>query len=749
MMLVAAQGGRRWSRVAVGSIALLLLSAGAPLNAFQGPEQQGPVVGLALSGGAARGLAHIGVIQELEARGIRVHVVTGTSMGSLVGGLYALGLPGDSLEAVARRFNAANLFTDQVPRRYLAPDQRLFDERLNLTLPIRGGRVHLPGGALEGSGVSRALERETWAAQGIGSFDLLPRPFTAVATDIRTGVAVPLRSGGIAEAIRASIAIPGLLEPVESQGMLLVDGALVRNLPAQDARDLGAELLICSDVAVAPAEREYDSMLSILSRAISLDSEGEIERQYEECDVVLRPVEPELDASDFLALERWLALGRQAVRDELDEIVGAFEARRLGGSLPRFLERQRLRAARLQPDSVRIDEIRLDGLEALEQIRPARAALRIAPGEWVDSRRVDRSLASLQATDLYGNISYELSPSGTREDPGRILVVRVEPIQRDRVGVGVRFDDRYKASILVSTTLMNRLGYGTSTRLDLRLGEELQVQLTHLRGRGVTSSVGIGLGAGFSRVPLYLTEAGQRVLEVRNEQVFLSGLVGLVESQGGMLGVEIRGEHLRERPTVGSGLSAVRRRFTSAAVVGWRDSFDRAAFPRSGSSVRVRSEWADRGFGSGARFRHHLADLRLALPMGSRWATHLELFAGAAGGEDLPLSRHFFLGGSVSSAVLAETHPYLHGLDPQEEWGRVAQAARLGVQWEFRPGWFTILMANAGDTRDEWRIDPGDWSRGWGISVGTVTPLGPARATLAGGDSVGDILLSVNLGPVF
>lgn len=732
---------------------LAALLAAAPLHAFQGPEQEGPVVGLALSGGGARGLAHIGLIQELEARGIRVHLVTGTSMGALVGALYALGLPGDSLEAVARRFNEENLFSDQVPRRFLSPDQRLFDERLTFSLPIRGGRVDLPGGALEGSQVIRALEREFWAAQGIGSFDRLPRPFTAVATDIRTGTAVPLRGGGLAEAVRASVAIPGLLEPVEYGERLLVDGALVRNLPAQDARALGAELLICSDVAVPPEEREYDSMVDVLSRAINLDSRAELERQYAECDVVLNPVSREMDASDFQELDRWLAVGRQAVREGMGEITGAFARRRDGGTLTAFLRRRQARIGPLLPDSVRVTEVRFPALTAEERVRPARGALGVVPGEVVDAVRLDRALAALQATQLYSHIAYELErrPGAEADDPllPVALVVELEPAQRDRLGVGMRFDDTWKASVLLSATLMNRLGYGASTRFDLRLGEELQFQLTHFAGRGITSTVGYGLSAGYQRAPLFFADGGRRFFELRSELLYLSGQLGLVESRGGVLAVEVRGEQARERPVLGTGVSTRERRYATVALVGFRDSFDRAVFPTRGSSIRLRSEWASRAYGSGADFRHHHLDLRLALPLAERWAAHLEVYGGVASGADLPLHRHFFPGGSVTSAVLSSTHPVLHGVEAQALWGRAAQVARLALQWEVSPGWFVVGTANAGDARDRWVVEPDRWIGGWGLTLGTVTPLGPARVTVSGRGAWDDLLLSVNLGPVF
>lgn len=719
---------------------------GAPLAAFQGPEQAGPVVGLALSGGAARGLAHIGVIQELEARGIRVQVVSGTSMGSLVGGLYALGLTGDSLEAVARRFNQADVFNDRIPRSFLSPDQRLFDERIILTLPIRNGRVQLPEAAVEGTVVTRALARELWRAQGVDDFHALPRPFAAVATDIRTGEEVVMRSGALGDAIRASIAIPGLLQPREWNGRLLVDGGLVRNLPAEEARALGAELLICSDVSRPPESREFESMLDILAVAVTIHSQEDEVRQYRECDVVLRPVSERLGASDFQELETWIEIGRAAVRDRLPEITAAFATRRARGTLPAFLRAQQRREVPLLPDSVVLREIRLEGVGPGTMERTAARALGLGVGDVVDAARMDRALAALQGTELFERVGYRLSPVG---DGSAVLAVELAPEQRDRLGVGFRFDNRYKASLLLSATLQNRLDYGSTTRFDARLGEELQLQLTHFGGRGITSPLGMGFSAGFTRLPLSFARGGERFLEIRNEQVHVSALVSLVERQGGLLTLELRGEQVREDPQVGAGLATRKRRFATLSLLGWRDTFDRAAFPTRGSSFLFRSEWADRKAGSGADFRQTLGEARLALPVAGPVSVHLELFLGRSSGPDLPLYKNFFLGGSVTSEVLSYSHPYLHGFDTQASWGAVAQAARASLQVEVHPRWFLTATANAGTTRDRWALAPEEWAGGWGLSVGTLTVLGPARVIVAGRDSAKDLRLSVDLGRAF
>ena len=225
------------------TVCLLLVSA--PGRA-QTPNP--PKIGIALSGGAARGLAHIGVLKVLEQAGIPVDVIAGTSMGSVVGGLYALGYNADQLDTIVRAQDWFRLLTDPVDRRDLPVDRKIAADRIMLTLPIYRGGIHLPRSVVPGQRIWELLTRLTWSAHGVHDFHRLPTPFAAVATDLETGQAVVLDRGFLPDAIRASMALPSVFAPVELGGVVLIDGGVVRNLPAHDARALGADVLICSDV---------------------------------------------------------------------------------------------------------------------------------------------------------------------------------------------------------------------------------------------------------------------------------------------------------------------------------------------------------------------------------------------------------------------------------------------------------------------------------------------------------------------
>ena len=226
-----------------------MFGGGAPTPAAGRQATAPTTIGLALSGGSAKGIAHVGVLRALERMGVRIDVVAGTSMGAVVGGMYAVGLSVASIESVMASVDWPALINDAMPRERRSLDQRRLDERAIVAVPLDGPRIALPSGAIVGSNVTRLLENVFWRVAGVRRFRDLPLPFVAVATDLETGEAVPLRDGVLSEALRASAGVPGAVEPITLGGHLLVDGAMSRNLPATDARELGADFVICSDVS--------------------------------------------------------------------------------------------------------------------------------------------------------------------------------------------------------------------------------------------------------------------------------------------------------------------------------------------------------------------------------------------------------------------------------------------------------------------------------------------------------------------
>ncbi|MEM6647662.1 MAG: patatin-like phospholipase family protein, partial [Bacteroidota bacterium] len=243
----------------LGRVCAVLAVTLAPPVAAQDIQADRPTVGLVLSGGSAKGLAHIGALRVLEDIGVPIDVVTGTSMGSIVGGLYAAGYGVDQLDALVGTQDWTALFSDAVDRRRVAPEARLGEGAALLSLPIEGGALVLPSGLISGQGIFDLLAGLTWPVHHVRDFAQLPRAFAAVVVDAETGAPVRIGSGYLPLAIRASMSLPGVFAPVEIDGRRYLDGGLARNLPAEDARALGADVLVCVDVSEAGETEEEES----------------------------------------------------------------------------------------------------------------------------------------------------------------------------------------------------------------------------------------------------------------------------------------------------------------------------------------------------------------------------------------------------------------------------------------------------------------------------------------------------------
>lgn len=292
------------SAARAGALAVALLAAACRTAAPHIPavppaphDDVPPRVALVLGGGGARGFAHVGVIRVLEDAGVPVELVVGTSVGSLVGALYAGDRNSYALEALARRLERRDFFDFG-----LAP-------------------------ALFGTGLAsgRRLEAFVREHQGVERIEQLRIPFAAIATDLATGEEVVLRSGDLARAVRASCAIPGVFEPVEWEGRLLIDGGVVRNLPVKVARAMGADVVIAVDVTAITGEARPTNFVEVILRAVNIVVHAEVEAARAEADVLLAPEVGGVGFIDFDEKDRAIAAGITAAREALPAIRAAVE----------------------------------------------------------------------------------------------------------------------------------------------------------------------------------------------------------------------------------------------------------------------------------------------------------------------------------------------------------------------------------------------------------------------------------------
>ncbi len=279
-----------------------------------------PRICLVLSGGGARGMAHVGVLKVLEELKIPIDCIAGTSMGAVVGGLYASGMSAVDIERTVRSLDWQEAFRDAPPRRDLAFRRKQDDRNFLVRLPLglKHGQILLPKGFIQGQKLQETLRQLTLPFDNKTDFDKLPTPFRAVATDLETGGAVLLDKGDLAIAMRASISAPGVFAPVDYHGRLLVDGGLAENLPVNVARDMNADILIVSDVSFPLQDRsQLDSAITISNQMLAILVRKDSDRQKKTLgaqDILIEPMMGRASSTDFTAGSNTIVQGEKAAR---------------------------------------------------------------------------------------------------------------------------------------------------------------------------------------------------------------------------------------------------------------------------------------------------------------------------------------------------------------------------------------------------------------------------------------------------
>ncbi|MRR20286.1 hypothetical protein EG827_08835, partial [bacterium] len=249
-----------------------------------------PKLGLALSGGGAKGLAHLGVIKVMEEAGLKPDYITGVSMGSLVGGLYAMGYSPDSIANMFRSFNISAGLSDRIPENKIIFHEKHHYYNSILSLPITRNAIKIPSGLINGQLIESGLNYYFWPAARIADFSDLPVPYLCLATDIMTNTKVIFTHGYLPDAIRASIAIPSVFTAVKTDTAVLVDGGVLRNFAVTELREMGADIVIGSYVGFRGAtEKDLESVQGVLKQIGFLTSLADYEEQKRLTDIMVEP----------------------------------------------------------------------------------------------------------------------------------------------------------------------------------------------------------------------------------------------------------------------------------------------------------------------------------------------------------------------------------------------------------------------------------------------------------------------------
>ncbi|OXB09734.1 patatin [Flavobacterium plurextorum] len=436
-----------------------------------------PKIGLVLSGGGAKGFAHIGVLKVLEEAGIKIDYIGGTSMGSVIGGLYASGYNASQIDSIFKKTNFDELINDYIPRSSKNFYGKKNDELYAIVLPFSNFKIGIPEALSKGMYNYNLLSSLTRNVRHVRDFNKLPTPFLCIGTNIETGEEVLLNKGNLVQAMMASAAFPSLFTPVEIDGNLLVDGGVVNNYPIKEVRNLGADIIIGVDVQDDLLNRKnLKNATRILVQITNLQSIEKMKSKVKDTDIYIKP-----DIRDYGVIS--FDKGEEIIRKGEEASFAVYEKIKSLVNEDNFYKKPKLKLA---SDTLQIAKINSENLENYTK-EYIRGKLRFKPGSTITYADLKTGINNLNATQNFSTISYCLEPDGENDDLD--LVLKENPTQT-YLKLGLHYDGLYKSGILLNLTHKKTFLKNDITSLDVILGDNFRYDFNYYVENGFNISFG-------------------------------------------------------------------------------------------------------------------------------------------------------------------------------------------------------------------------------------------------------------------
>lgn len=452
-----------------------------------------PSVGLVLSGGGAKGFSYVGLLKVLEEVDMPIDYIGGSSIGAIIGALYATGYSPEKIEELIREQNWDDLINDKLERKYISYEEKLFADKYIFTIPIEESGFTLS--SIMGSfNIDLMLNKLFAPVAHIEDFKELPIPFLCIGTDLITGEAVVLDSGNVARAIRASMAIPGYFPPIKYGDNYLIDGGVVNNYPAEQIKDLNIDIIVGGDVqsGLKSSMDELRSVPAILDQVISFNRIDANKKGWALTDHYVHISMP-YGMLDFSQYDSIIAYGERVAREHYDELKNlADSVNALRSDSRRELNTQPL-------DSIKINEIRLQGMKWQQQERFKGYFEGLEMGE-ASIDEIEERMKLLKGTGSFHDLYYELN----MDDPEMAnLDIYATAPNLGSLSAGIHSDDIYHGSILASFALRNIKGTRAKFFADLVLGQNPRLHSMLIVNNGFKPGIGATLDFYRFTFPLY------------------------------------------------------------------------------------------------------------------------------------------------------------------------------------------------------------------------------------------------------
>lgn len=538
-----------------------------------------PKIGVVLSGGGAKGLAHIGVLKVIDSLGIKVDYIGGTSMGAIIGGLYASGYNAKQLDSIFSKADTEAMIQDYIPRGAKSFYEKRNDEIYALTLPFDKFRLGLPTALSKGLYNYNLLSRLTFNVCSEKDFNKLPIPFLCIATNMETGEEVVLESGNLPQALIASGAIPSLYNPIEIDGKLLIDGGIVNNYPVELLRKKGMDIIIGVDVQDGLKTRE--DLKGASGVLLQVSNLGMIEKMKEKrklTDVYIKPDIREYNMMSFDYGYDIILKGVEAATIKENDLLKLVP------------EKPIHREPKVIQDSLVVSDIEINELEDFTRAY-VRGKLKFKTNVKISFNNIVKGIDNLNASQNFRTINYSFS-EGSKEGTKRFNLFLREKEKTAFLKFGLHYDDLLKSSVLINYTKKKFLAKNDVLSLDFILGDNVRYNLNYYIDNGFYWSFGFNSKmVDFNRnIPndfnngLTLTNLGLNSVNIDftdvTNQIYLQTIFAQKFSIGA--GAELKFLNIKSE-NIGN-INPVFENNNYFSVYGYAkyDSFDNKYFPKKG-----------------------------------------------------------------------------------------------------------------------------------------------------------------------
>lgn len=738
---------------------LLLLVIFVPFKAIEAQQtaqnnvqNKKPSVGLVLSGGGARGISHIGVLKVLEEVGIKPDYITGTSMGSIIGGLYAIGYSANELDSLAHSLDWDLLFSDQVSHRLLSMPNKLWNGRFFINFPTNqdDSFISLPKGLIAGQEISLLLTDLFWPVLDINNFNDFPIPFGCVAMDLETGEPVFINKGFIADAIRSSISIPTIFTPNLDllTNQLLVDGGWAKNLPVTDAVEMGADIIIAVDVTEELVDRseinnlwdvfEQTSKYRIIERNI-------VEKSY--ADLVISPLARKFGAQDFNKVDTLIQTGVIAALENMDKLM---EIKRIIGDEYQPPSRDKT------TKPIYITKVTYSGISN-QDAKAYETIFNQVVGKIVYPKDIAYLVDDMYAKGQFESIKHLIYPDIESKVNGYQLHLQLVESSEGALRVGIRYDNQTQAALLFQAAQKNILAPRSSLLATIRLGQDKLYQIQHTQ---LNTSEWLGYQINIEyrdRIFEYFKE-GKRVSNYGLNQFSAHLMLGSIFSNrfiftlGGRFDSFNRVNVLNSAENIEAGrpflTMADADNILSLQAFLYYDNFDRVWFPRQGQRWLLQANASNEILGSMGEFSHLRVFHKARFTPKPILTIGTDIFGIRTTGKDEVLPPMFHAIAPTEQVGLNMDYIFFYGMRRQQLSGRNMLIFNSSFQFNLSRKNNISFHYSIGDTfdrlQDAW-VGYNDYQQGFAFSYGSQTMIGPLQILL-GSSSRNDLHWNIRLG---